>query len=147
MEEKCNDFETTIENQKFDLEEATDRLEEMEEEKNKLDKALKQKKADTAEQADVPQHAEPEDKVTSSFANKKNVLWGILSAGMALTVMGSQFMPGIVALDSMTSVYSAMLWVGIFGAALARYLNKNGWIGFATGSVLGVALNILASII
>jgi hypothetical protein len=110
-------------------------------------KALKQKKADTAEQADVPQHAEPEDKVTSSFANKKNVLWVILSAGMALTVMGSQFMPGIVALDSMTSVYSAMLWVGIFGAALARYLNKNGWIGFATGSVLGVALNILAGII
>ena len=110
-------------------------------------KAKQQAKADAANDLQPATESKSNDTVTNSFANKKNILWVILSGGMALTVMGSQFMPGIVALGSMTSVYSAMLWVGIFGAALARYLNKNGWIGFAVGSVLGVSLNILASII
>ncbi|MDM7862001.1 hypothetical protein QTP81_15465 [Alteromonas sp. ASW11-36] len=111
----------------------------------------KQKASQKAKQADAELGQDstdnPEADSTDSFENRKNILWVILAAGMAITVMTSQFMPGVVALGSLTSVYSAMLWVGIFGAALARYLNKNGWLGFAIGSVLGVLLNILASII
>lgn len=86
---------------------------------------------------------EPSD----AFNNRKNFLWVVLAAGMAITVVGSQFLPGVGMHDSLTSVYSSMLWCGILGAAVARYISKNGWIGFAIGSVLGVTLNILASVI
>ncbi|WP_240615511.1 hypothetical protein [Alteromonas facilis] len=112
------------------------------------EKALKKAKAEEAAAESSENTSETKaDVVTQSFANTKNILWVILAAGMAITVIGSQFMPGIVAHGSMTSVYSAMLWVGIFGAALARYLNKSGWMGFAVGSGCGVLLNILASIL
>lgn len=111
----------------------------------------KQKALQKAKQADAELVKENTDiavaNSTDSFKNRNNILWVTLAAGMALTVIASQFMPGVVDLDSMTSVYSAMSWVGIFGAVLARYLNNNGWLGFAAGSAVGVLLNILASII
>lgn len=108
-------------------------------------KAIKEnKQTQLTESVDVGDNqSQPSD----AFNNRKNFLWVVLAAGMAITVVGSQFLPGVGMHDSLTSVYSSMLWCGIFGAALARYISKNGWIGFAIGSVLGVTLNILASVI
>lgn len=115
-------------------------------EQRQKQKALKQAKAAETE----PHKADAEqtnDAVAHSFANPQNILWVILAGGMALTVLGAQFLPGVVANDSITSVYSAMLWVGIFGATLARYVGKNGWLGFAIGSGIGVILNIAAGLV
>lgn len=111
-------------------------------------KAIKEnKQAHSAEPESISDDPDGTEKPSDQFKNRKNILWVILAAGMAVTVVGSQFLPGMGMHGSMTSIYSSMLWCGIFGAALSRYINKNGWIGFAIGSVLGVTLNILASVL
>lgn len=111
-------------------------------------KAIKENKQTQAvESGSTEPTAKDTEKPIDGFTNRKNILWVILAAGMAVTVVGSQFLPGMGMHDSLTSVYSSMLWCGIFGAALARYISKNGWIGFAIGSVIGVTLNILASVL
>lgn len=112
--------------------------------KQKAHKAAKEAAADQPHDTTAP---EPKSGIAASFADPKNILWVILSAGMAITVVGSQFLTADTASGGLTSSYSAMLWVGIFGAALARYIGKNGWIGFAIGSVLGIVLNMIASLI
>lgn len=110
--------------------------------KAKVIKQNKQRQLNQVENADI-QDTESKD----AFTQRKNILWVILAAGMAITVVGSQFLPGVGMHESLTSVYSSMLWCGILGAALWRYRLKNGWIGFAIGSVIGVTLNILASVL
>ena len=82
-----------------------------------------------------------------SFSNRKNIMWVLLSGAMALLFIAMLFIPGASQGDSMLSVYSAMIWCGLFGAALFRYLNKNGWIGFATGSVLGLVIQFISQIV
>ncbi|QJR80900.1 hypothetical protein CA267_008970 [Alteromonas pelagimontana] len=81
-----------------------------------------------------------------SFANKKNILWVILSGAMALTFVVLLFLPYSGTGGDTLSVYSAMLWCGLFGAALFRYLDKNGWIGFAAGSVVGMVLQVISAL-
>ena len=79
------------------------------------------------------------------FKNKKNIVWVLISAMMCFFILFVLFTgtsAGIIG-----SVYSVMLWTGIFGGVLARYFDKNGWLGFGVGSVIGMGCFILAPII
>lgn len=80
----------------------------------------------------------------NEFQNKKNIVWVILSAAMALTIIVIQFLPGSEADSSMLTIYGVMLWCGIFGTTLWRYLGKSGWLGFAIGSSLGMVIQIIS---
>lgn len=81
-----------------------------------------------------------------SFANKKNIMWVLLSGAMAMLFVVLLFIPGASQNGSLFSVYSAMIWCGLFACTLFRYLDKNGWIGFAVGSVVGMCIQILSQI-
>lgn len=87
--------------------------------------------------------AQPQD----AFKDKKNIMWVLLSGAMALTIVILLFLPISGTGGSLFSVYSAMLWCGIFGATLARYIGKSGWFGFAIGSVSGMVIQIIASLL
>lgn len=84
---------------------------------------------------------------TNTFSNNKNIMWVLLSGAMALTFIVMMFLPNSGTGEGMIAVYSAMLWCGIFGAALFRYMTKNGWVGFAIGSVVGLILQMVAQIV
>lgn len=83
----------------------------------------------------------------TAFANKKNIMWVLLSGAMALTFVVMLFLPDTGAGSGTLSVYAAMLWCGLFGAALARYTGKNGWFGFAVGSAGGLVIQILSQLV
>ncbi|MFQ3208099.1 MAG: hypothetical protein ACI9IT_002262 [Glaciecola sp.] len=81
----------------------------------------------------------------SEFTNKKNIVWVIMSASMCifiLFVLFSGASAGVI-----DSVYSVMLWCGLFGGIITRYIGKNGWIGFGIGSVFGLLCFVLAPLI
>ncbi|MBU2978399.1 hypothetical protein [Alteromonas sp. C1M14] len=82
----------------------------------------------------------------NSFTDKKNIMWVLLSGAMAILFVILLFVPGGSQNDSLFSVYSAMIWCGLFGGALFRYLDKNGWVGFAIGSVAGMCIQIFSQI-
>jgi len=84
---------------------------------------------------------------TKAFADSKNIMWVILSGGMALTFVVMLFLPNSGMGSGMVSTYSAMLWCGIFGAATLRYLSKSGWTGFAIGSVFGLIIQFISQIV
>ncbi|MFS1701465.1 hypothetical protein FJ444_09160 [Aestuariibacter sp. GS-14] len=79
--------------------------------------------------------------------NKKNVLWVYLSGAMAITIVVMMFMPNSGMGGSIIAIYGPMLWCGIFAAALARYNERNGWIGFAIGSGIGMLLQVISQIV
>ena len=83
----------------------------------------------------------------NAFADKKNIMWVLLSGGMAMTFIIMLFLPNTGMGDGMIATYSSMLWCGFFGAALWRYRNANGWTGFAFGSVVGFVLQVVSQII
>ena len=83
----------------------------------------------------------------NAFADKKNIMWVLLSGGMAMTFIVMLFLPNTGMGDGMIATYSSMLWCGFFGAALWRYRNANGWTGFAFGSVVGFILQVVSQII
>lgn len=91
-----------------------------------------------AEQANAPKY--------NAFTNPKNINWVLLSGAMAITVMVLLFMPEQLG-AGITSVYSIMLWTGLFGATLSRYIGKSGWMGFFAGSLFGMVLHIFAPLI
>ncbi|NVK55747.1 MAG: hypothetical protein HWE26_09040 [Alteromonadaceae bacterium] len=78
---------------------------------------------------------------------KKNILWVILSGGMAITFMVMLFLPDTGMGSGILNIYSAMLWWGIFGASLFKYLDRSGWFGFAAGSAAGMLIQILSQIV
>ncbi|MFT6331496.1 MAG: hypothetical protein ACJAYN_003451 [Bermanella sp.] len=79
------------------------------------------------------------------FKNKKNVVWVIMSASMCIFILFALFSgAGVGVIDS---VYSVMLWCGLFAGIVARYIGKNGWIGFGIGSVFGLLCFVLAPVI
>ncbi|MBT1451489.1 hypothetical protein KJ365_11420 [Glaciecola sp. XM2] len=72
--------------------------------------------------------------------------WVILSGAMAAMVIVLMFMPQQLG-AGITSVYSIMLWTGLFGLTLFRYFGKKGMTGFFTGSVAGMLLHIFAPVL
>ena len=87
------------------------------------------------------------DKTSNAFADKKNIMWVLLSGAMALTFIVMLFLPDTGMGGGLISTYSAMLWCGFFGAALWRYRTASGWAGFAYGSVIGLVLQFISQII
>ena len=83
----------------------------------------------------------------NAFADKKNIMWVLLSGGMAMTFIIMLFLPNTGMGDGMIATYSSMLWCGFFGAALWRYRGANGWTGFAFGSVVGFIMQVVSQII
>ena len=69
-------------------------------------------------------------------AKKKNIIFVFLSGAMALTIIVMMFLPDSGMGTGLMAIYGSMLWCGIFGASLARYLGKNGWTGFAAGMLI-----------
>ena len=83
----------------------------------------------------------------NAFANKKNIMWVLLSAAMAVTFVVLLFLPNTGVGDGTLGVYAAMLWCGLLGAALARYRNGSGWLGFAIGSGAGLLSQIASQLV
>lgn len=84
---------------------------------------------------------------SDSFSNRKNIIWVCLSGAMALTFVVLLFLPDSGTGGATLSLYSTMLWCGLFGAALFRYLLKNTWVGFAAGSVAGMLIQIVSQMV
>ncbi|BFT32033.1 hypothetical protein D210916BOD24_32090 [Alteromonas sp. D210916BOD_24] len=103
------------------------------------------RKAEAADLSDNSK-AEPAKKV-SGFADKKNIMWVILSGAMALTFVVMLFLPDSGMGTGLVSTYSAMLWCGFFGGALWRYREANGWAGFAYGSVVGLLIQFASQFV
>ena len=80
-------------------------------------------------------------------AKKKNVSWVILSGAMALTIIVMMFLPDSGMGTGLMAIYGSMLWCGIFGASLARYLGKNGWFGFGFGSAAGMLIQFISQFV
>ena len=89
--------------------------------------------------------SEQKAKPLAEFANKKNIMWVILSGSIMVLVLALLILGGGDAIIS--SVYSVMLWCGLFGGSLARYTDKNGYVGFGVGSALGVVIHIFAPVL
>ncbi|RDV24819.1 hypothetical protein DXV75_12110 [Alteromonas aestuariivivens] len=75
-------------------------------------------------------------------ATTKSIIWVLLSGAMALAFAVMLFVPGSGTGSGWLSVYAIMLWCGLFGANLSHYCGKNGWIGFAMGSLAGMVIQI-----
>lgn len=84
---------------------------------------------------------------SNAFADKKNVMWVLLSGAMALTFVVMLFLPDTGMGGGLISTYAAMLWCGFFGASLWRYRAANGWAGFAYGSVVGLIIQFISQIV
>ena len=82
----------------------------------------------------------------NAFANKKNIMWVLLSGAMALTFIIMLFLPNTGMGSGLIATYSAMLWCGFFGASLWRYRNASGWAGFAYGSVVGFVIQFISQL-
>ncbi|WP_026376104.1 hypothetical protein [Aestuariibacter salexigens] len=76
----------------------------------------------------------------------KRLIWVWLTGCMALVVIASMFSSDVAhsAAAPLSSIYSIMLWMGLFCWTLFRYLGKSGGIGFAVGSAIGITVFILA---
>lgn len=83
----------------------------------------------------------------NAFADKKNIMWVLLSGAMALTFIIMLFLPNTGMGNGLIATYSAMLWCGFFGASLWRYKNASGWAGFAYGSVLGFIVQFASQLL
>ena len=105
-------------------------------------------RAEQAENAEQSQNADaPNLKPNNAFADKKNIMWVLLSGAMALTFVVMLFLPDTGMGSGLISTYSAMLWCGFFGAALWRYRAASGWAGFAYGSVVGLVIQFISQLI
>ena len=117
-------------------------------------RARKIRTAKAAERADQEANTEltldsnlSSDKTSNAFADKKNIMWVLLSGAMALTFIVMLFLPDTGMGGGIISTYSAMLWCGFFGAALWRYRAASSWAGFAYGSVIGLVLQFISQLI
>ena len=112
-------------------------------------KDRKKKATNNSDSVDTSAIVEPADanKSDNAFADKKNIMWVLLSGAMALTFIVMLFLPNTGMGDGMMATYSSMLWCGFFGAALWRYRATSGWAGFAYGSVVGLVIQFISQII
>ncbi|WP_395338774.1 hypothetical protein PN836_012610 [Ningiella sp. W23] len=114
-------------------------------------KRIKKEKAEKAKLAEFEQNKLSETQQDqapkyNAFTNPKNVNWVILSGAMATLIIVLLFVPQQLG-AGITSVYSVMLWTGLFGATLFRYIGRSGWYGFFTGSIVGMFLHIFAPLL
>ena len=65
---------------------------------------------------------------SDSFSNRKNIIWVYLSGAMALTFVVLLFLPDSGTGGATLSLYSTMLWCGLFGAALFGWLEWQGYL-------------------
>jgi hypothetical protein len=66
-----------------------------------------------------------------------------LTFAMAITILSAMFYSDL----GTASLIGAMIVCGLFGGAVAKYLDKDGFIGFGIGSAFGVIDNIAMSYI
>ena len=105
------------------------------------------KAAQVAEQEAKCERSQSSKTSSNAFADKKNIMWVVLSGAMALTFVVMLFLPDTGMGTGLISTYSAMLWCGFFGAALFRYRAASGWAGFAYGSVIGLVIQFVSQFI
>ena len=110
----------------------------------------RKRRSTNATSSDTPEtpidQTEPANASNNAFANKKNIMWVLLSGAMALTFIIMLFLPNTGMGNGLIATYSAMLWCGFFGASLWRYRNANGWAGFAYGSVVGFVIQFISQL-
>tara|TARA_B100002049_G_C15759114_1_gene241912 strand:- start:1 stop:399 length:399 start_codon:yes stop_codon:yes gene_type:complete len=110
----------------------------------------RKRRSTNAKSSDTPEtpvvQAEPANASNNAFANKKNIMWVLLSGAMALTFIIMLFLPNTGMGNGLIATYSAMLWCGFFGASLWRYRNASGWAGFAYGSVVGFVIQFISQL-
>ena len=110
----------------------------------------RKRRSTNAESSDTPEtpivQAELANASNNAFANKKNIMWVLLSGAMALTFIIMLFLPNTGMGSGLIATYSAMLWCGFFGASLWRYRNASGWAGFAYGSVVGFVIQFISQL-
>lgn len=110
-------------------------------------KALKAEKAEKALKANPNSSNNVEPASTSTaFANNKNIMWVILSGAVALLITALLFFPQNLG-GGITSVYSLMLWWGLFAMFLFTYIDKKGALGFIAGSIFGMLLQIFSPLL
>jgi hypothetical protein len=80
------------------------------------------------------------------FTDGKNIYWVIITGAMAIMVLLLMLFPQNLG-GGITSVFSLMLWWGMFGLFLFRYIDKKGVVGFIAGSVLGMLIHIFAPVL
>ncbi|WP_394222185.1 hypothetical protein [Alteromonas gracilis] len=105
------------------------------------------KASQVAEQKAKCEQSQSSKTSSNAFADKKNIMWVVLSGAMALTFIVMLFLPDTGMGGGLISTYSAMLWCGFFGAALFRYRAASGWAGFAYGSVIGLVIQFVSQFI
>ncbi|NDV90828.1 hypothetical protein GTH32_06390 [Alteromonas sp. 345S023] len=88
----------------------------------------------------------PNNTPVTPTINPNQIIWVLLSGAMALTFIVMLFLPQSGAGEGMVATYSSMLWCGIFGATLMRYLARSGWVGFAMGSALGFFIHLISQV-
>jgi uncharacterized membrane protein YdbT with pleckstrin-like domain len=110
----------------------------------------RKRRSTNAKSSDTPEtpvgHTESANASNNAFANKKNIMWVLLSGAMALTFIIMLFLPNTGMGSGLIATYSAMLWCGFFGASLWRYRNASGWAGFAYGSVVGFVIQFISQL-
>lgn len=89
--------------------------------------------------------ADPQ-KPSEAFQSKQNIMWPILSGALATTITFLVFFPQNLG-GGITSVYSLMVWWGLFGLFLFRYIGKQSTYGFIAGSATGMLLHIFAPVL
>jgi len=85
-------------------------------------------------------------KPMEGFKDKQNIMWPILSGAMAITISLLVFFPQNLG-EGISSVYSLMVWWGLFGMFIFRFIDKRGSHGFIGGSAVGMLLHIFAPVI
>jgi len=98
------------------------------------DRKLKQQAKTDAKQA-VEQDVSAD--IDAKF-KKKNPIWIPLTFAMAVTILFAMFYSDL----GTSSLIGGMIGCGLFGGAVAKYLDKDGFVGFGIGSAFGVIANI-----
>ena len=102
-----------------------------------------QNKNNKPEQKSPEKSLEKQDKV---FTDRKNIYWVIITGAMAIMVLVLMLFPQNLG-GGITSVFSLMLWWGLFGLFLFRYIDKKGIVGFIGGSIIGMVIHIFAPVL
>lgn len=107
-------------------------------------KEVKAQKAAANPQA--PEQTSGQATPMESFKSTQNIMWVLLSGALAVLVTILLFFPQNLG-GGITSVYSLMLWWGLFVMFVCRFIKKSAMFGFIGGSVFGMILQILSPLV